>query len=178
MMTWGRLQHFSHGTSLAPLVLGPAGGEPFNGGNPGHAGGRVQVVAAGLTYSLSPTLVIDGNAGIPDSTSAPMATPQDGDYGLDIAELKIPGTNGNWSELRRHPRLPDCAAIAIIRKQPIPAAPSNSATTSTPARSTQIQGRGRITWRFRVRIRQGRAPINSSRRAEPCRHRPAVLFRL
>ena len=91
MMTWGRYS-ISPMDIVAPLVLGPAGGDAFNGGNPGHAGGRVQVVAAGLTYSLSPTLVLDGNAGFTRQHIGANGDPQDGDYGLDV--LKIPGTNG------------------------------------------------------------------------------------
>jgi len=85
VMTWGRYS-VSPMDIVAPLVLGKAGG------NPGHAGGRVQVVAAGLTYSLSPTLVLDGNAGYTRQHIGANGDPQDGDYGLDV--LKIPGTNG------------------------------------------------------------------------------------
>jgi hypothetical protein len=91
VMTWGRYS-ISPMDIVAPLVLGKAGGDAFNGGNPGHAGGRVQVVAAGLTYSLSPTMVIDGNAGFTRQHIGANGDPQDGDYGLDV--LKIPGTNG------------------------------------------------------------------------------------
>ena len=91
VMTWGRYS-VSPMDIVAPLVLGPAGGDAFNGGNPGHAGGRVQVVAAGLTYALSPTLVIDGNAGYTRQNIGADGDPQDGDYGTDV--LKIPGTNG------------------------------------------------------------------------------------
>jgi hypothetical protein len=90
-MTWGRYS-ISPMNIYAPLVLGPAGGDAFSGGNPGHAGGRVQVWAAGLTYSLTPTLVIDGNAGYTRQHIGANGDPQDGDYGLDV--LKIPGTNG------------------------------------------------------------------------------------
>jgi Carboxypeptidase regulatory-like domain/TonB dependent receptor len=91
VMTWGRYS-ISPMDSVAPLVLGKAGGDAFNGGNPGHAGGRVQVVAAGLTYSLTPTLVLDGNAGYTRQHIGANGDPQDGDYGTDV--LKIPGTNG------------------------------------------------------------------------------------
>jgi hypothetical protein len=77
---------------VAPLVLGPAGGDAFNGGNPGHAGGRAQVAAAGLTYTISPTLLVDGNAGYTRQNIGANGDPQDGDYGTDV--LKIPGTNG------------------------------------------------------------------------------------
>jgi hypothetical protein len=91
MMTWGRYS-VSPMDIVAPLVLGKAGGDAFNGGNPGHAGGRVQVVAAGATYALSPTLVIDGNAGYTRQNIGANGDPQDGDFGTDV--LKIPGTNG------------------------------------------------------------------------------------
>jgi len=76
----------------APLVLGPAGGDAFNGGNPGHAGGRAQVAAAGLTYAITPTLLVDGNVGYTRQNIGANGDPQDGDYGTSV--LKIPGTNG------------------------------------------------------------------------------------
>ena len=91
VMTWGRYS-ISPMDIVAPLVLGKAGGDAFNGGNPGHAGGRVQVAAAGLTYSLSPSLVVDGNAGYTRQNIGANGDPQDGDFGTDV--LKIPGTNG------------------------------------------------------------------------------------
>ena len=89
--TWGRYS-ISPMDIVAPLVLGPAGGDAFNGGNPGHAGGRVQVAAAGLTYTLSPTMVVDGNVGYTRQNIGADGDPQDGDYGTDV--LHIPGTNG------------------------------------------------------------------------------------
>jgi hypothetical protein len=77
---------------VAPLVLGPAGGDAFNGGNPGHAGGRVQSTSAGFTWTLAPTLLVDGNVGYTRKNIGANGDPQDGDYGTDV--LKIPGTNG------------------------------------------------------------------------------------
>lgn len=91
LMLWGRYS-ISPMDIVAPLVLGKAGGDAFNGGNPGHAGGRVQVTAAGMTYSLSPTLLFDGNVGYTRQNIGANGDPQDGDYGTDV--LKIPGTNG------------------------------------------------------------------------------------
>src|SRR5579884_1638543 len=92
-MMWGRYS-ISPMDIVAPLVLGPiAGGDAFNGGNPGHAGGRVQVAAAGLTYSASPTLVFDGNVGFTRQNIGANGDEYNGDYGTDV--LHIPGTNGS-----------------------------------------------------------------------------------
>ncbi len=90
-MMWGRYS-ISPMDIFDPLVLGAAGGDAFNGGNPGTAGGRVQVAAAGLTYTASPTLVFDGNVGYTRQNIGANGDPQDGDYGLNT--LHIPGTNG------------------------------------------------------------------------------------
>ncbi len=90
-MIWGRYS-VSPMDIVAPLVLGAAGGDAFNGGNPGHAGGRVQVTAAGLTYTATPTLVFDGNVGYTRQNIGANGDPQDGDFGTDV--LHIPGTNG------------------------------------------------------------------------------------
>jgi hypothetical protein len=91
LMVWGRYS-LSPMDIVAPLVLGKAGGDAFNGGNPGHAGGRVQVTAAGFTYSMTPTLLFDGNVGYTRQNIGADGDPQDGDYGTDV--LHIPGTNG------------------------------------------------------------------------------------
>ncbi len=90
-MIWGRYS-VSPMDILAPFVLGPAAGDVFGGGNPGHAGGRVQVAAAGFTYTVSPTMLVDGNAGYTRQNIGANGDPQDADYGTDV--LKIPGTNG------------------------------------------------------------------------------------
>jgi hypothetical protein len=88
---WGRYS-ISPMDIVAPLDLGAAGGDAFNGGNAGHAGGRVQVVAAGFTYSVSPTLIFDGNAGYTRQNIGANGDVQDGNFGTDV--LHIPGTNG------------------------------------------------------------------------------------
>jgi len=90
-MIWGRYS-MSPMAIVTPLVLGPAGGDGFNGGNPGVAGGRTTVAAAGLTYAITPTLLVDGNAGYTRLHIGANGDPQDGYYGTDV--LKIPGTNG------------------------------------------------------------------------------------
>ena len=90
-MLWGRYS-ISPMDIVAPLVLGAAGGDAFNGGNPGHAGGRVQIGAAGFTYTVNPTLLFDGNVGYTRQNIGANGDPQDGYYGTDV--LHIPGTNG------------------------------------------------------------------------------------
>ncbi|MBV8898746.1 MAG: TonB-dependent receptor, partial [Verrucomicrobia bacterium] len=90
-MLWGRYS-ISPMDIVAPLVLGKAGGDAFNGGNPGHAGGRIQVAAIGLTYSASPNLLFDGNVGYTRQNIGANGDPLDGDFGSDV--LHIPGTNG------------------------------------------------------------------------------------
>jgi hypothetical protein len=90
-MVWGRYS-LSPMDIVAPLQLGKAGGDAFNGGNPGHAGGRVQVAAAGFTYTFSPTVLLDGNVGYTRQNIGANGDPEDGNFGLDV--LHIPGTNG------------------------------------------------------------------------------------
>ncbi len=91
MMVWGRYS-ISPMNIVAPFVLGAAAGDAFGGGNPIHAGGRVQTTAAGFTYTISPTLLLDGNVGYTRQNIGADGDPQDEDYGLNT--LKIPGTNG------------------------------------------------------------------------------------
>jgi outer membrane receptor protein involved in Fe transport len=92
LMIWGRYS-LSPMDIFAPLNLGPTlGGDAFNGGNPGHAGGRVQTTAAGFTYTISPSLLLDGNAGYTRQNIGANGDAQNGFYGLNV--LKIPGTNG------------------------------------------------------------------------------------
>jgi hypothetical protein len=90
-MVWGRYS-LSPMDIVALMILGPAGGDAFGGGNPGHAGGRVQTTASGFTYAFSPTLVVDGNVGYTRQNIGANGDPEDGLYGLNV--LKIPGTNG------------------------------------------------------------------------------------
>ena len=50
------------------------------------------MTAAGLTYSVTPTLLFDGNVGYTRQNIGADGDPQDGDYGTSV--LHIPGTNG------------------------------------------------------------------------------------
>lgn len=91
LMLWGRYS-VSPMDIYAPLIFGTLGGNAFSGGNPGHAGGRVQTTAAGFTYTVSPTIVIDGNAGYTRQNIGANGDIENEMYGLDV--LQIPGTNG------------------------------------------------------------------------------------
>jgi Carboxypeptidase regulatory-like domain/TonB dependent receptor len=75
-----------------PPSLGPAGGDALAGGQPGNAPGRVQSTAIGGTYTLSPTLLLDGNIGYTRQRLGAQNVDIDKNYGLD--DLGIPGTNG------------------------------------------------------------------------------------
>jgi hypothetical protein len=90
-MVFGRYS-FSPMSIFDPLDLGPAGGDAFNGGNPGLAGGLVQTTSAGFTYTVSPTFLIDGNVGYTRQSIGANGDVQDGNFGL--TKLNIPGTNG------------------------------------------------------------------------------------
>ena len=97
---WGRYS-LSPMDIVAPLILGKAGGDAFSGGNPGHAGGRVQVFASGFTYTITPTLLIDGNAGYTRQNIGANGDPEDGFFGLEV--LHIPGTNGDGENYKGIP---------------------------------------------------------------------------
>ena len=75
-----------------PQALGAAGGPGVDGGNPGTGPGRTQSVSIGGTYSFTPTLLIDGNAGFSRLNLAVAYPDANTNYGLDV--LGIPGTNG------------------------------------------------------------------------------------
>ena len=88
----GPVQHFSHGH------LSPRWFWARRAAMPLTAAIRVTPAAAsrwrlpGLTYSFTPTLLLDGNVGYTRQNIGANGDPQDGDYGTDV--LHIPGTNG------------------------------------------------------------------------------------
>jgi hypothetical protein len=90
-MIWGRYS-FSPMDIPGIFALGKAEGDALGGAQPGKAGGRVQTTAAGFTYTLSPTLLVDGNFGYTRQNIGATGDPENGLYGLNV--LKIPGTNG------------------------------------------------------------------------------------
>ena len=76
-----------------PPGLGSAGGDATGGGQNGNATGRVQSVALGGSYQISPNMLWDVNAGYTrlrlDATNVDIGS----NFGLDT--LHIPGTNGS-----------------------------------------------------------------------------------
>jgi outer membrane receptor protein involved in Fe transport len=75
-----------------PQILGAAGGDALNGGQNGKAPGRVQVIGTGLTYTFTPNLIMDVNAGYTRQRLGAENVDINSNFGLDV--LKIPGTNG------------------------------------------------------------------------------------
>jgi len=88
---WGRYS-FSPISIPGLFSLGKAEGDVFGGGQPGIAGGRVQTTAAGFTYTISPTLLLDGNVGYTRQNIGATGDADQGNFGL--SGLSIPGTNG------------------------------------------------------------------------------------
>ncbi|HKS40747.1 MAG TPA: TonB-dependent receptor [Blastocatellia bacterium] len=77
---------------VEPPLLGEAGGDALNGGQNGTAPGRVQIAGAGITYTFSPTVILDANVGYTRQRLGAENFDLDSNFGLDV--LKIPGTNG------------------------------------------------------------------------------------
>lgn len=75
-----------------PQALGQAGGPAIDGGQPGNAPGRVQSAGIGATWTITPTLLIDGNIGYTRLRLGAQNVDINKNYGLDV--LNIPGTNG------------------------------------------------------------------------------------
>jgi hypothetical protein len=78
-----------------PPGLGAAEGNTLDGGQPGTATGLVQSVGFGGTYTVSPTILIDGNIGYTRLRIGAENVDIGKNYGLDV--LDIPGTNGTYS---------------------------------------------------------------------------------
>ncbi|MCU1236107.1 MAG: Cna domain protein [Candidatus Solibacter sp.] len=76
-----------------PPSLGAAGGAALNGGQPGHAVGTVRNTAVGGTYTISPTLLVDGAVGYTRQSISGRNVDIGTNFGSDV--LKIPGTNGS-----------------------------------------------------------------------------------
>jgi Carboxypeptidase regulatory-like domain/TonB dependent receptor len=112
---WGRYS-FSPIDIPGTFALGPAEGDTLGGAQPGVAGGTVVTSASGFNYTISPTLLLDGNIGYTRQRIGANGDESLGDYGESV--LQIPGTNGVG---------PDYAGIPGFQI----AAPSGSGTSST-----------------------------------------------
>jgi len=77
-----------------PPGLGAAEGNTLDGGQPGTATGRVQSVGLGGTYTISPTVLLDANAGYTRLRLGAENVDIGTNYGLTT--LNIPGTNGSY----------------------------------------------------------------------------------
>jgi len=75
-----------------PPSFGEAIGDASLGGQLGYALGRTQIAGGGLTYLISPTLLVDANVGYTRQKLGAQGPDLGTNYGLDL--LKIPGTNG------------------------------------------------------------------------------------
>ncbi|HXB75657.1 MAG TPA: carboxypeptidase regulatory-like domain-containing protein [Candidatus Acidoferrales bacterium] len=75
-----------------PQALGPAGGNTFDGGQPGTAPSLTQVAALGGTFNVTPHLLLDANIGFVREPLAAKNVDLTKNYGSDV--LGIPGTNG------------------------------------------------------------------------------------
>jgi hypothetical protein len=75
-----------------PPALGPAGGDPIGGGQPGAGSGRIQSVTLGGTFVITPRLLMDGHIGFTRRADATTAPDFGKNHGLET--LGIPGTNG------------------------------------------------------------------------------------
>jgi len=78
-----------------PPTLGDAMGGATGGGQVGEAPSRIQNAGLGGTYTISPTMLVDVNAGYTRQRLGAQHAPDLdlGNFGLDV--LKIPGTNGD-----------------------------------------------------------------------------------
>jgi len=84
---------FSRSFIFDPPALGPAEGNATLGGQLGNARSRIQIVGLGGTYTFSPSLLLDVNAGFTRQRLNAQSTDINSNFGL--ATLHIPGTNGS-----------------------------------------------------------------------------------
>ena len=80
--------------NLSPTIYGKADGSPIDSTlQAGPSEGRTISTAIGVTYIVTPTLVVDGNTGYTRLTT--QVTPWDYGQNIGLDVLKIPGTNGD-----------------------------------------------------------------------------------
>ena len=76
-----------------PPQLGAAGGTGMTSVQPGNSGGTIRNAAMGGTYTVTPSLLLDGNVGYTRQAISGKDIDIGKNYGSDV--LKIPGTNGS-----------------------------------------------------------------------------------
>nr|WP_255551278.1 TonB-dependent receptor [Granulicella sp. dw_53] len=81
-------------TVTDPQELGAAGGGTFDGGQPGAAVGRIQNVGLGFSHVITPSLVIDADAGYTRQVSGAQSAIDIASGNFGLTTLGIPGTNG------------------------------------------------------------------------------------
>jgi hypothetical protein len=99
-VNWSKSEKFSmfgrygflDAAGVAVHTLGPAGGSPIGGGQPGNIFGSVQSLTVAGTYVFTPAFLIDANFGFARQTQDLSDFDYGQNVGLDV--LKIPGTNG------------------------------------------------------------------------------------
>jgi hypothetical protein len=84
---------YSQSYIFDPPALGAAEGNATLGGQLGNAKSRIQVAGLGGTYTFSPNLLLDANAGFTRQRINATAQDISSNFGLDT--LHIPGTNGS-----------------------------------------------------------------------------------
>jgi hypothetical protein len=121
-----------------PQGLGAAGGSTMDGGQPGATSGRIQNVGLGMSYVISPNLVLDADFGYTRQNTGAQSTLDvaDGNFGLNT--LKIPGTNGTGVDYAGQPILSFNSTFSTL----------GNAQTANPFRfrDNQFTGDVNLSW--------------------------------
>ncbi len=95
---WGKFSFMDAKVDKTP-IFGAAGGGAIGGGGDGQGLTDVKVYGVGHTWTISPTLLMDGNFGVNDMDQQVLtADINSGNFGQDV--LGIPGTNSTPEQER------------------------------------------------------------------------------
>jgi len=95
---WGKFSFMDAEVAKDP-IFGAAGGGAIGGGGDGRGLTDVKVYGVGHTWTISPTLIMDGNFGVNDMDQEVLTADIDsGNFGQDV--LGIPGTNSTPEQER------------------------------------------------------------------------------
>ncbi|RPI23070.1 MAG: TonB-dependent receptor [Acidobacteria bacterium] len=95
---WGKFS-FMDAEVAKDAIFGPAGGGAIGGGGDGRGLTDVKVYGVGHTWTITPTLLMDGNFGVNDMDQEVLtADIESGNFGQDV--LGIPGTNSTPEQAR------------------------------------------------------------------------------